>query len=293
MGIFRTWKQIGTTVAAFTPAGPIISTPAAEAAVVRLHRSVTWARPRLADISGLSEAAMATSQVVPLVVDRLGLIGALADSLDKQDRLAPSVGESSSQIIHLGGILGFRQLAMSTKCYWMLSGPPRVFLVAPNIWQAADSRQLDQVDYAKWVALRAGLWGTYFSQAPWLRPYLLRLLLNASRGTMELVRSVLLLSELVNGQLQSLTPADIPSVNWIREYAPASGAFEAVRQLSSLGIKVPDLYLERSRIREFVRQLGLDRDSSGLKILLRGPEYLPTIEELSNPKLWAERVYLV
>lgn len=279
---FESWEQVGKLARVAAPAGPLISASAADAAVVRLRRASQWALPLLPEATGLA-AADRVSKTSVLVVNRHSLSRAIVRVLEPLPVPSPSVG--------LIAAVAIRKLTVSAQAFWQ-PFEEGLLLVAPNVWQTAARHRLDQTDYAKWVALRSGLWGVYFTEAPWLADYFRRQVSQAPRRSMEVARVSVLLAQLVAAQLEFITPKQILSVEWIRGHLPRSGLIIAVGQLRLLGDVMPDLTALEAAAHNFVHVTNLHRDPDALTLLLRSPDYLPTEEELATPRMWKDRVGL-
>lgn len=286
MIFLRSWTEVGEAATAITPAGPLISRAAADAAVIRLRRAGEWAMSRLARATPLAKAAEAAAAVPFKVVDRHGLLRALAASV------AGDAGDptpSPSVPLAVGVTFTLSKLARSVQTTRSDSG---MLLVAPNVWTTASRLRLDQGDYAKWVALRAGLWGVCFAEAPWLAAHLRHLAMASPRGVAQLAQISVLLSQLVLAQMEHLTPQDVPSVGWIRAHVPESNLVQTVSLLRHSGDVNPDIMGLEAAAHAFVHELHLHEDPVALRALLSSADHLPTAEELGSPPEWAARVGL-
>lgn len=291
----QSWFAVADRLMPLTYAGPLVSPTTANAAVVRLKQAAAWARPRLGELSGLPNAAATAQQSRILVVDRHGLVRALRSKMVS--------GEPDLQLpVHAGfeAVRMVRYFARHLQGFWYAPDAgtgisPRMLLVAPNVWNIAVDNRFDQGDYAKWVALRTGLWGTFFTQGPWLNDYLRFLTIKDGKTGDEpdqLARVAVLLSQVVSGQLEKITPQEIPSINWIRQRVPRSSMVEVVHKLHRLDLALPDMVGLEALGHDFVRSTKLADCPAALATFLAGPENVPSREEMTQPKLWLERVGL-
>lgn len=292
------WRELGSAVSHLTPAGPTVSPAAAAASTARLRRAVRWSAPLLAELSGLPDAASQVAAAPALVVDRRGAIevcAGLASAFVEVGDSRPTVGEWASParvrpgLVHLAGAAaGLSALAPQVKGLWDPFAHRRV-LVAPNVLATAEKGALDQIDYSRWVSLRAGLWGTLFEAAPWLVSHMSRTSRHLPQSSGDFARLVLVLDAVVSSLLEDLGPQDIPSIGWIRHNAPEPAGVVGLKVLTWMGIPVPELDPERARAAAFAQEVRAD---SALATLLRSPDYLPTREEFEHPEVWARRVGL-
>lgn len=282
MMCLRSWDEVDRAVRIITPAGPMLSSAAADAAVVRLRRAGDWALEHLDQACILTDTAREIADTPILVVDRHGLVRAMSRMLQRE---APP-----SLPLALGGLVLMRRLSGAVQEFWCPVGsrnPAEMLLVAPNVWQTATELRLDQEDYAKWVALRSGLWGVCFTRAPWLADHLWHSATASPRGIGQLAQTSVLLSQLILAQLERLTPEQIPSINWIRCHVPSSNLVHAVERLRGT---VPDMVGLEAAAHSFVHSLHLHEDPDALGKLFTSAAHLPTAEELRSPRLWANRV---
>ncbi|MDN5964238.1 MAG: zinc-dependent metalloprotease [Actinomyces sp.] len=289
------WRELGRAVSRVTPAGPTVSPSAAAASAARLRRALRWSAPLLPDLSGLPEATARGLEAPSLVVDRRGAIEVCADLAAGFVEVGESRGGGDRDsaprvrpgVLHLtGASAGLRALAPHVKGLWDPFRRRRI-LVAPNVLATAEKGALDQTDYSRWVALRSGLWGTLFEQAPWMVDFMSRTTRHLPQSTGDFARLVLLLDAVVTSCLEDLGPQDIPSVGWIRHNAPEPAGVSGLRVLSWLGIPVVELDPERAHAEAFARTV---RDHCALSTLLTSPDYLPTREEFEHPQSWVRRV---
>ncbi|WP_115728616.1 zinc-dependent metalloprotease [Actinomyces culturomici] len=261
---------IARALNALSYAGPQTSPSSAAGVVARLGRAAAWSGPRLAALTGLPEAeAVAASPV--LVVDRHGLSRIVARAMDEAAPLDSLSGARARLAV-------LRVLGATTTGAWDPSTRSRV-LVAPNVLADAHRFSLDQGDWCKWVALRAGLQGVLLERAPFLA--------GASAGPEALLGRLLLVEGLVDALMRSLTPADLSSVEWLRHHGPDSSLIRVVARLS------PFLDPSAAALLEDHRLIGpfasaVVRDGR-LEALLSDASALPTREELADPLAWARR----
>ncbi len=297
MGIYKSWNQVGERLIRTTSAGPLVPPSVATASVERLRRASEWARPRVLDLAGLPDLTEADFDGNILVVDRHGLLRGITQSLESND-LAPESISDSAQIrrpipgvVALGGALAIRSLSRTVQSFRNIAADnTQTLLVAPNIWQVGQQLSLDQNDYARWVALRAGIWQLYFQRAAWLPAYERQLIDYLPRSVGEISRSLMLMSELVNTRMLEVMPRDISSVHWIRRHLPRSGLVETIEQLRYLRAPVPDVPGLRHRIQNFVAETGIASDPPRLELLLSCSDALPTDNEIFYPQEWVKRV---
>ena len=274
-----TWTEAGRAVAAVTRAGPDVSVTSAAATVSRLRRAVDWSNPLLARLSGLDEAARRAAARPTVIVDRRGSVAVCAQLLE---HFGGPVGPLSMP----GAVAGLRSIGAHARGLWDPVGRRRV-LVAPNVLSTAVRRDLDQSDYARWVALSTGLWGVAFEQAPWLSPHLAHLSGRLPAGAAQLARALLVVGEVVNLQMGTLTPQDLASARWIRANVSDSLLTSALAALRRIDAVVGDIESARLRARALAREV-LQADA--LEVLLASVDHLPTAEEFDHPSAWLDRV---
>lgn len=271
-------SPVARFIHATTFAGPAVSSTAAAATVARLRRAASWSAPLLAELSGLPDAAHAVTSRPPLVVDRRGLVRVL-DSM-----LATALGERPRPLSLLPSGMTIRTLALRGKGIWDPYSRRRI-LVAPNVLAACERFALDQADYCRWVALRAGLWGTHLEHAPHLVDELASTGARLAHDPGAFVRLVLLLDALPTIQMEALTPREIPAVEWIRRHRLEPAGTSGVRALSLLRSPEAGALPEAAQV--FARTV---LEARALEVLLSGVDALPDREEFLDPRAWLARV---
>lgn len=295
------WTDVGRVVRALTLAGPTVSPTGAAATVARLRRAVRWSEPMVIATSegvGTGDAAHRVVACPTLVVDRRGAVDVCAGLVEGflGDEEAPrgpgswgmAIGPRPGPLSMVGAATALHALAPRVKGMWDPFARRRI-LVAPNVLEAAERGALDQIDYARWVALRAGLWGVMFEHAPWLSGHLAHLSRQLPGTTAGFSRTVLLLDGLASAQMATLTLQDIPSVGWIRRNSPEPAGVVGLRALRHLGASVPEVEAKRARALAFATRVV---EVGGLPTLLRTPDHLPTPDEFEQPEAWVSRVGL-
>lgn len=239
---------IARALNALTYAGPQTSPITAQGIAARLEKAAAWSNPRLARLSGLPEAeAVAASEV--LVLDRHGLTSRVARAFDE---IAP-----------IGSV---RQIGVRV-------------LVAPNVLADAHRYSLDQGDWCKWVALKAGLAGVLLTRAPFL--------VETGLDADEFMRRILLSESLVNALMRAIGPRELSSVEWLRHHGPEDSVIALVARAAS-AFEDPGSLLENHRL--FARFAEHTVRSGRLDALLASPAALPSAAELADPEAWTARV---
>ncbi|WP_272434038.1 hypothetical protein [Actinomyces sp. B33] len=274
----REARDAARLLALITPAGPRASRTAAHGVVARLRRGVRWADERLGPLTGLDEAAARVRASRTLVVDRHGAMAVVARGLDaRADRRGPSYAASAGLVL--------RAVAAEATALWDPAAPGRI-LVAPNVLSAAHDDALDLSDWCAWTALRAGLLGVHLEHAPHLVRRLARGAARLPEGLDDLLRLVLLLDALADAEMSVLTPADLPSVRWLRTHRAGADPRAALRALAPrLDPSAADaLRLDASRFASEALAHDL------LPRLLDSPGTWPTAAEYADPTAWRARV---
>lgn len=271
---------LGRLVIASTPAGPAVSPTAAAGAVARLRKAVLWADPYLAELTGLTHAAHNVTQQRALIVDRRGAIELMDNAI------AHILGPSYAPLANLGRALALRALSGKTLGTWDPIQSRRV-LFAPNILTTANTHALDQQDFARWAALRTGLWATHLNHAPHLVDYLADLARDLTSSAREFTQLVVLLCVLPSVEMERLTPKDLPSINWIRQYRAGSAWIHGLSLLPTLRLTNADTAILSERATAFARTVIA---TQSLPTLLQSVIALPTAQELATPTLWCERM---
>lgn len=272
-GMVTSWAAIGKVVRRTVPDGPMLSPDRAQAAVARTRSGLEWAWHHL-ELAG----------PVPLVVDRSSIMLALAQDLQKTvPQLAPVTYPQAVRTVAAWATL--TQTMLGT--WWRPWPLERLALAAPNIWVTGRDRYFDQNDYARLVALRAAKWGQLLERHPWIHHQVVRGLGGFPRRSGELIRTAALFDQVVEMELDYLTPRVIPSINWLRKYQIplATSTFS-----KPSGNERPRLSELQDRAREFVT---FGKGRSGIvpsMVLTVGPQYFPSQEELINPEQWYKRV---
>lgn len=266
--------QISRALTALTYAGPSVPTTSAAGIVARLRKATAWSAPYLSALTGLAESAARVSAAPTRIVDRHGAITIAARLVDDYTRtLTPTQGVACFKLLSV--------LAETATGIWDPRSCERV-LVAPNVLEDAHRYSLDQGDWSKWVALRAGLWGVALDAAPFIASF--------DPGDEEplagLLERMLLVDCLVSAQLDQLTPADIASVGWLkahRHYSAVATLVSLTARASSL--PVPDHVLRSGdAFARYIVAKGLG------SALLSEASNLPTPDELDSPQRWRTRV---
>lgn len=288
MAIFHSWNQIGSLLRRLTAAGPLVQPSVATASVERLRRAHVWAQPRVAKLSGLENVTAAELDVPMRVVDRFGLIASICQTLD--DSRGEARHGALPTFIALSGTAVLWRMAPTIQSFQTFGDRHTMLLVAPNVLQVSNKLSLDQNDYAKWVALRAGIWSLYFQRATWLPAYEMRQLDNLPRSAGEIARNLVLLSQLVDARLMAVDAQEISSVHWIRRHHPRPGLTQAAEQLWRARSTPPDVHSLGQQSRSFIAETKLNKNPQLLDALLASPDCFPTENELAQPDEWLRRM---
>lgn len=248
-------------------AGPQTSPASASGMSKRLLRAAAWSAPRIAGLSGLDEAGAVEDSRV-LLLDRHALAIRLARILDEAAPLE-SVDHARKRLRVL------RLVATRATGLWDPWTRTRI-LVPPNALAAAHRYSLDQSDWSKWVALRTGLLGALVLRAPFL--------VAPDARVESLLERLVLAEALADAMMASITPARLPSVEWLRHHGPSPSLAGSIA--TRIGVSSP-LLDERHRIPSFALEVVR---SGRLDLLLAAPEKLPDAAELVRPDAWAARV---
>jgi uncharacterized protein (DUF2342 family) len=283
------WADAGRLVARVTMAGPPVSATGAAVSVARLRRASHWSDAMLAPLSGLEEASGRVAERPTVVVDRRGALSACGRLVDElRDQRARTARPRPALLSLAGPVCVLHTVGPRLHSLWDPVGRRRL-LVAPNVVATADRASMDQIDFSRWVALRAGLWGVLHEQAPWLAPHLSHLIARWPSGAGDLTRLALVLDQVVTCEMDALTPQDISSVRWIRRTAQESMVGEGLSSLRRLGAAVGDVGETRARAHDLARVIV---GAGGQATLLRSADHLPTAEEFDRPAAWLDRVGL-
>ncbi len=271
---------MGRAVALTTPAGPTISVSGAAATVARLRKAARWTDPYLANLTGLDEAARRVSSSRTLVIDRRAAVDVFDDIASR------FLGSTEYNLPLFGASFGLRTLVHRSMGLWDPFNGRRV-LIAPNVLAASENHTLDQIDYCRWVALRAGLWGVHFEHAPFLVDVMADMVSHLPSRISDFMRLILLLEALPTAQMEVLTPRDIASIGWIRHHRAESVGVVGLQVLHEMGFPNVDIGGARERAARFAQHVVT---TNGLPLLLSSPDALPTAEEFADPSMWQDRV---
>lgn len=263
-----------------TPAGPHVSATTAAAMVARLRKAVHWSAPYLGELTGLHEAAERVNGTKAAVVDRRAAVQVMDTAISR------GVGPGYAPLTHLGRSLALRTISANALGIWDPFTRQRV-LFAPNVLSISQRYALDQKDFARWAALRTGLWATHLEYAPHLVEYLGDLSRHLAESSREFAELVVLLSVLPSVELEKLTPRDLPSLGWIREHRSGSAWILGLSLLPKLGMSVIDLEVLAAHATVFARAV---LEAGALPHLLESVISLPTSAELADPQQWFERI---
>ncbi|MDT7570859.1 MAG: hypothetical protein QOE05_1033, partial [Actinomycetota bacterium] len=184
------WDLAVTTGTWLVRPGPVISRPAARAAVEDLRRYAEQAQGHVRDYTGLVADTDGSSVAV---IDRPAWIRANAegfrtvlepviDKLSERGSSSAAVTAVGSRITgaQTGSLLAF--LATKVLGQYELfppygetadSRPGRLLLVAPNIVAAEQELDVDPGDFRLWVCLHEETHRVQFGAVPWLREHVM------------------------------------------------------------------------------------------------------------------------
>lgn len=265
------------------PAGPRVAASTAAATVARLRKAVIWADSRLPGLTGLPEACHEVSASPVEILDRRGALRVCASALHS---LANSQGLAVRTSALLESAVAARTLVSQLKGMWDPSRKVRVF-VAPNVLTEAHRHDLDQQDWSRWVVLRTSVVAVHHVQAPHLSHHLLKLLKELPDSGEELARFAVLSDALSRATLSRLTTLDLPSLGWIRSHDTDIIEDAHATALRAMLGRVVDLRHAFAQTRDFAEQIVA---AGATKLLLAGPENLPTLAEYADSAAWLRRI---
>ena len=222
MPLYPSLTQIARLSAMGMFSGPQASSASAQAIVSRLRRGQEWASRRLpsliARFAEFSSSDVQESVCVDLpIIERRSAMVQWADFADEWGVRARSLPSAATLCTALG-MLAKHSLSVSG------SSGAAAYLVAPNVLEAGVRAKFDLGDWAKWVSLRAGVDTWLSMRTPFYREYCRELVAAAPIDAIdaeELARQLLLRECVIDVFMDSLTPKDLSSVNWITTHRPA------------------------------------------------------------------------
>ncbi len=222
MPLYPSLTQIARLSAMGMFSGPQASASSAQAIVSRLRRGQEWASRRLPSLitrfAEFSSSDVQESLHVDLpIIERRSAMIQWADFADEWGARARSLPSAATLCTALG---------MLAKHSLSVSGPSgaAAYLVAPNVLEAGVRAKFDLGDWAKWVSLRARVDTWLSMRTPFYREYCRELVAAAPIDAIdaeELARQLLLRECIIDVFMDSLTPKDLSSVNWITTHRPA------------------------------------------------------------------------
>ena len=283
------WSAVARRATALMPAGPEVSPTYAAATVARLRAGARWSEGHLGELSGMPAEARAVAATPVRVVDRRGYAVLLAELIDGEMPSAPARPTWFGARESLSMVKSLRRSSREALGFFLPTAPgPARILVAPNVLERAVDAQLDQGDYSRWVAVRCGLWGVIHTKAPWLVDMVRALMEDFLHEPEDLVRLVCLMDASVSTCLATITPRQIPSVEWIRRRGPLPSGASTLAGLP-LGPSAPDASSVYAEALAFCGAASRD-NPEWLSRMLSSPDALPTFDEMARPDAWRRRV---
>lgn len=306
------WATAAAVGAGVAPAGAPIPRTQALRLVAGLRMAAERVRPAVAQATRLSPPP----RIDVLVVDRPGWVRsntASVRALLGPSTVAPLTPQSVTSGAELGAALG----ALSTRVlgqFDAFADRPVLLLIAPTIRAQADTMGVAADDFATWVCLHEVVHAFQFHHAPWLADVIVgqaRAILSADdqpwRPGRRLPRSVIDLvvgpaggdalarlttvMSLVEGHADVMMDATdaVPGVADLRRRFSGrrdSGGWAAVlRTVTGMDAKFAQYREGAAFCRAVIADVGVD----GLNLAFRGPDDLPTPDELANPAAWVAR----
>ncbi|WP_076260555.1 zinc-dependent metalloprotease [Intrasporangium flavum] len=257
-------KRTGRAVVA---AGPQVTPAEAEAIVADLREAAASAVGPVASTSGLVAPDDAPP---PLVVDRIGWIGANVDSframlepvvdklVAKKKMPTPTVAAIGGKVTgaEMGGLLAFLATKVLGQYDLAPGGTPRLLLVAPNIVATERRLGVDPTDFRRWVAMHEETHRVQFTAVPWLRDHLVR---ESQALAVDLAPT----PEDLSRRLEALTK-NLPDV---------LGSGEGVAQI----LATPE---QRAKIAELTAVMSLLEGHADVVMDDVGPQVIPSVGDI-------------
>jgi len=295
------WAAVGEAATASTDPGSI---DLSEAEIGGYRNDVREARARVSEVSGVDFALPGTIEIQ----DRHHWIDANVDTfrrvmqpLETQGGLIPGVARVANTG-SLSFMLSFlaRNVLGQYDPLLLADGDTdhALYFVHPNIARVARVLDVDEQRFRRWIAFHEVTHAAEFGGAPWLSTYLEE---RVEAGVAELSAGHLdrtAFSELntamtvVEGYAELLMDEAFDG-----EYADLRRKLDQRRSgrgpIAQLVRRVLGLGLKRRQYEQgkaFFEAVAEERGLAAASAVWRGPEYLPSEEELSNPALWVDRV---
>lgn len=280
--------------------GPDISLAAARALVNDLRMQAARAPELVGKYAGLEEAAQKATQLPVRVVDRASwTAGATKSVMGMIEHTQLSSRAIEYQISIAMAVLSANVLGQFDPYNGRRTGGT-LYLVAPNIAKFQERYNLDRRDLALWVAVHEMTHAVQYAQAPWLADYVANAAINVfsaeSEETIEqAMEDITGVMSLLEGHasyvMDSLPLAVLPSRHRLSQAlaqrrASGNHLVKKLGKLLGADKKNAQYTSGLSFTREVVRRVGLE----GFNQVWKGPEYVPSANEIQNPAEWIKRV---
>lgn len=176
--------------------------------------------------------------------------------------------------------------------------PHRMYFIHPNIRQTADELDIEFSLFRRWIAFHEVTHAAEFDGAEWLKPHLeshVRRFIEGlvaghlDRGALRDLQAIMTAiegyAELVMDRAFDADPAELREK--LEERRAAGGPLSFILD-RLLGVE-----LKRSQYRrgsQFFAAVADQRDMETASAVWRGPEALPTMDELDHPDQWLTRI---
>lgn len=283
---------ISRTIAKLVSRGGPHTTLAEANALVADIRTQARRAPRIVGVvTGLEESAERVADIPVKVVDRVSwAAGATASLLSMVDGGKPRLRSQLTVVLS----------AMSSKVLGQYdpysSEESTLYIVAPNLAQLRETYDLDRRDLALWVSVHEFTHAIQFAQAPWLVDYMVNavkaVLANDNDATFKRVITVMsLLEGHASWTMDNVPLRMIPSRRRLADSLQARR--HAGKRLTKQLTQIFGIDQKRTQYSQGKHFTAVVMEQAGIETfnkVWRGPENLPTVQELVEPERWIERM---